>query len=427
MHKKLTSHLGLSWLTILFILPFPFLYTLNNGLKQLHVHSSFGIPLGALAYVWMLTAIYIATKPKWIDRWVGLPSAYMIHGIIALLALVLAFFHKELDSSEGLIKWTGDFSFIIFLGLATYSLVFMAGWLTTRIPLLQSIKNFLEQLFKHEFSVWLHRLNIVATILIFIHIQLINYIVNISPFIILIWFYTIFVFGSYMWFHFKPNAHGVRANLLINQEIAPNVRELVIQLPTKSGLKFRPGDFAFISFPDISQMAEPHPFSLAKAPRKDGKLFFAIRGDGDFTKQLPFIPSNSPVRVDGGFGKYQAVINYFKPKQLIVIGGGIGVVPLFSVIEGNPNIPVNFFYTVKSQEQLIYKEELLDLQRRPNTNIYYQVGRFSENEILESLPQNTNDCVFLIGGPISMGRYWQKEIQARGVDPERVYFEEFSW
>lgn len=303
----------------------------------------------------------------------------------------------------------------------------MAGWLTTRIPLLQSIKSFLEKFFKHELSVWLHRLNLVATILIFIHIQLIDYIVNIRPFNIWIWFYTIFVLCSYMWFHFKPNAHGIRANLLINQEIAPNIRELVIQLPTKSGLKFRPGDFAFISFPNISQMAEPHPFSLAKAPGKDGKLFFAIRGDGDFTKQLALIPSNSPVRVDGGFGKYQSVINYFKPKQLIIIGGGIGAVPLFSVVEGNPNISVNFFYTVKNQEQLIYKERLLDLQRRPNINIHFQVGRFSEEQILEYFSQNTKNNVFLIGGPISMGRYWQKVIQAKGVDPERIYFEEFSW
>ncbi|EFR45337.1 iron reductase [Streptococcus pseudoporcinus] len=427
MLKKFTSHLGISWLTILFILPLPFLYTLNNGLRQVQVHSSLGILFGALAYVWMLTAIYIATKPKWIDRWVGLPSAYMIHGVIALLALFLAFFHKELDSSEGLIKWTGDFSFIIFLGLATYSLVFMAGWLTTRIPLLQSIKTFLEQLFKHELSVWLHRLNIIATALIFIHIQLIDYIVNISPFIILIWIYTIFVFGSYMWFHFRPNAHGVRANLLSNREIAPSIRELIIQLPTKSGLKFRPGDFAFISFPKISQMAEPHPFSLVKAPGKDGKLFFAIRGDGDFTKQLSLIPNNSLVRVDGGFGKYQSIINYFKPTQLILIGGGIGVVPLFSVVQGNPNIPASFFYTVKSQEQLLYQDKLLELQKRPNTNVYYQVGRFSKEQILESFSKNTKDYVFLIGGPISMGRYWQKVIQASGVDPDRIYFEEFSW
>ncbi|EGJ27447.1 iron reductase [Streptococcus porcinus] len=427
MLKKFMSHLGLSWLTILFILPFPFLYTLNNGLRKLHVHSSLGILLGALAYVWMLTAIYIATKPKWIDRWVGLPSAYLIHGIVALLALFLSFFHKELDSSQGLIKWTGDFAFIIFLGLSAYSLIFMAGWLTTRIVLLQNIKFFLEKLFKHELSVWLHRLNVVAVVFIFIHIQLVHYIVNIYPFVILIWFYTIFVLCSYMWFHFKPNAHGIRANLLFNHEIAPNTRELVIQLPPNSSLKFRPGDFAFISFPDVFQMAEPHPFSLARAPGKNGKLFFAIRGDGDFTKQLALIPNNSLVRIDGDFGKYQSIINLFKPKQLIIIGGGIGVVPLFSVAEGNPDISVNFFYTVKSQEELIYKEKLLDLQRRPNTNVYYQVGRFSEEHILGYLPQHTKNCVFLIGGPVSMGRYWQKVIQARGVNPERIYYEEFSW
>ncbi|VTS14508.1 Uncharacterised protein [Streptococcus pseudoporcinus] len=59
MLKKFTSHLGISWLTILFILPLPFLYTLNNGLRQVQVHSSFRILFGTLAYVWMLTAIIL--------------------------------------------------------------------------------------------------------------------------------------------------------------------------------------------------------------------------------------------------------------------------------------------------------------------------------------------------------------------------------
>lgn len=426
MIKKLTGNVGLAWLTILFVIPLPFLYTLKTGLTGIHANSSLGILLGALAYVWMLVSIYIGTKPKWLDRLIGLPSAFMIHGMISLLAILLAFLHKELDPSAGFIKWTGDVAFVIFLGLAAYSMIFMAGWLTTRIPLLQEIKNFLEKLFKHEISVWLHRLNLIATLLVFIHMQLIDYIFAIKSFMALIWLATCFVFASYLLFHFKPNAHGIAAELVSNTEVAPNVRELIVQLPRKSRMKFQAGDFAFISFPDISGMFEPHPFSLLNAPDKSKELRFAIRGDGDFTRQLAYIPNHSPIRVDGAYGKYQQVIKRFKPKELIVIGGGIGVVPLFSIVDGNPDIPTQFYYTVKDESQFLYLDKFKDWASRCHFKGRYQVGRFSDDLILSQLPDK-QDYIVLLGGPISMGRHWKKVFENYGLDPERVYFEEFSW
>jgi hypothetical protein len=99
---------------------------------------------GVIAYVWMLLAIYIGTKPKWIDRLIGLPMAYMIHGILSLVAIILAFLHKEGSPSAGLIKLTGDYAFYLFVALAIYSLVFMAGWLTSRIRILEVIKKILR-------------------------------------------------------------------------------------------------------------------------------------------------------------------------------------------------------------------------------------------------------------------------------------------
>ncbi|MGT2932681.1 FAD-binding oxidoreductase [Streptococcus catagoni] len=427
MTKKLITPFGLSWLMVLFLLPLPFLYTLKTGLPAIYTNRSLGILLGALAYVWMLTAIYIATKPKWLDRLIGLPSAYMIHGMLSLIALLVAFIHKELDSSQAFIKWTGDVAFVIFLGLAAYSLLFLAGWLTSRIPLLLSIKQFLEKIFKHEISVWLHRLNLLATLLIFIHIHLIDYIVSIKAFMFLIWAYTFFVLFSYLFFHFNPRAHGIRANVLDNREVAANIRQLSIQLPRKPRLRLQPGDFAFLSFPEISGMAEPHPFSILNNPKDTNILEFAIRGDGDFTRQLTKINSGTSVRVDGGYGHYQKLISKFKPDQLFIIGGGIGVVPLFSIIEGNPQIDTVFYYTVKNQEGLLYQDRLASWQKRSNFRAYYQVGRYNDDYILSQLPEKESNFLILLGGPISMGRHWRSFFIAQGIDPERIYFEEFLW
>jgi predicted ferric reductase len=79
--------------------------------SPIYLHFGQGLPTlytdQAPFYVWCYRlcldalAIYIGTKPKWIDRLIGLPMAYMIHGILSLVAIILAFLHKEGSPSQG--------------------------------------------------------------------------------------------------------------------------------------------------------------------------------------------------------------------------------------------------------------------------------------------------------------------------------------
>ncbi|MCI7677406.1 MAG: FAD-binding oxidoreductase [Streptococcus orisratti] len=379
-------------------------------------------------YVWMLVAIYLATRPKWLDRLIGLPKIYMIHGILSLLAIILAFLHKENSPSYGLIKYTGDYAFIIFVALAAYSLIFMAGWLTSRVPLLENIKHWVENIFKHEISVWLHRLNVIATILIFIHIQLISYVVAIKPFMILFWLSSVFVFVSYLWDKLKPHSEGIQAELVRNQAIAPNIWESLIQLPENNKLRWRAGDFVFISFPQIKGMTEPHPFSIVNAPNKQNQIRLVIRGDGDFTRQLQTLPVPSAISVKGAYGMYQTIISDNNPRYLLLIGGGIGMVPLFSIIEANPNLQTQLFYNIHQGQEYIYPEQLENWkQKRSNFDFQLQIGRFKDEQVLHYLPEDLSQLVVLIGGPAKMGRHWQKLMLDTGVEASHIYYEEFSW
>ena len=72
--------IGMAWLISVFVLPLPFIYTFGQGLPALYASQAPAFMFGVIAYVWMLLAIYIGTKPKWIDRLIGLPMAYMAIG-----------------------------------------------------------------------------------------------------------------------------------------------------------------------------------------------------------------------------------------------------------------------------------------------------------------------------------------------------------
>lgn len=416
--------LGLAWVVAIFVIPLPFIQTLSAGLPAIYSSEKMAIIFGSIAYSWMLLAIYIGTKPKWLDRLIGLPSAYMLHGILSIAAIVLAYLHKIGSPSGGLIKLTGDWAFDLFVGLAIYSLVFMAGWLTSRVkPLAMLKKQLSKKIFKHEVSVWIHKLNLVATVLVFIHVMLISYIRAIAPFMFAFYLYSAFVLIAYL-ISLRPD-RGVEAILANNVEISPRVQELSLQL-TKP-IDTKAGDFVFLSFPKIAKMKEPHPFSVVSAPNRDKEMVLAIRGDGDFTKNLATIEPGAEALVNGGYGLYQTTIDNVKPTHMIIIAGGIGVVPMLSIVDANPDIDTTFFYNAHTQNNLLYPEKFARWEQRDNFTDYQQVGRFDDETILNTVPRDLSKLVALIGGPAPMGRHWVKLFSQLGLNSGQIYYEEFSW
>lgn len=420
MHRKYL--LGLAWMTAIFIVPLPFIQTLNTGLPSIYVRERIPILYGTIAYTWMLLAIYIGTKPKWLDRLIGLPSAYMLHGILSLAAIILAFVHKEETWSNGLIQLTGDWAFDIFIGLAIYSLVFFSGWLTSRVPSLLWIKKQLEHILKHELSIWIHRLNILATILVFIHVLLIPYIRQIKFFMIVFLIATLFVFATYTISLFP---RGKKAKVLTNTELTSNLHQL--RLLTREQLQFFSGDYVFLSFPTIVGLKEPHPFSVVNVPNNKNEVVLAIRGDGDFTRKLSDVKQSDLALINGGFGQYQTVIDDQKPSRLLLIAGGIGVIPLLSLIDENASIPINILYSSHNKENILYTEKFSEWNNRANFEYTIKVGRFNDEQVLSALSENTKNVLVLIGGPTMMGRYWLKRLQKFGLTGSQIYYEEFSW
>ena len=216
------------WLIVLLTIPLPLIVALGNGLPEVFGSRVLAINLGVFAYSWMLSAIFLSSQPKWLDRIIGLPDMYIIHGVTAIFAVIFMYLHDQLLKSSGLIKLTGEWSMNIFIGIVAYSLVFMAGWLTSRISILMKIKKMLEKIFKHELSMWIHRLNLVAALLAFLHVLLIPYIRSIIPFTILVILYTVIAFGAYGYYAYNKYLN-VQVGLLKNaRKVDSNITELTI-------------------------------------------------------------------------------------------------------------------------------------------------------------------------------------------------------
>ncbi|WP_260271132.1 hypothetical protein, partial [Lactobacillus delbrueckii] len=77
--------------------------------------------------------------------------------------------------------------------------------------------------------------------------------------------------------------------------------------------------------------------------------------------------------------------NPAQPRLLLLIAGGIGVVPLLSVIDGSPDLPTKVFYNAHTKESLIYEEKFYYWNSRDNFQSHCQVGRFKDEEIFPCL------------------------------------------
>ncbi|MFT8639731.1 ferric reductase [Bifidobacterium sp.] len=427
MPRRLHLPMTITWFTVIFVVPMPFVLLLSRGLPTLYEPSARIILVGAIAYCWMLSAIYMSTRPRWLDRLIGLPKIYMVHGILSLLAIILAFAHKSLMNSYGLIALTGNAAFYILAFLGVWSLVFMSGWLSSRFSILGNARRALERIFHHELNVWLHRINVVAVVLIFVHVNLISYIRAITPFMVLFYAASALVAIAYAYEKLYQRFGSYRGEIESVQGIAPNTVEITMKVYGLRG-RWENGDFAFIRFPRERKLHEFHPFSIVSVQGRTDIVSFAIRGDGDFTRTL--VANAAPgmqSRMIPPYGRYQRFIEEHSANRPIVIfAGGIGVTPLVPVAMsyGSQGRRMRFMYAARSGDQLLYADQIRRWAQTENCDAQLKVGRFSSAEMRHAME---DDALYLVAGPATMLRSIRRMLLAHGVRSDDICYEPFTW
>lgn len=424
---RLVSVRLILWFFILILLPLPFIVLLLTELSMQFSSTLFGIIAGLVGYIWMLLSMYLSTRPHWLDRLIGLPEVYMMHGLVALVAILSAWIHKMLVHSGGMISLTGDVGLYIFSGVLAYSLVMMAGWITRKIVFLQAMKQYFSRFINHEWSVWLHRLNVVGVVVIFFHVQLIGYISRLNGFMDLFDGFSFIVIGYYFFYKWIQPHLDISAQLISRTEIGDNIQELTVQLPPK--YRWHAGDWLFIRFPHYKELREAHPFSIVNLPDETGRLKLAIRGDGDFTRYLKTLSPEIEgihVKLTRPFGQYhQFLKQHHEDQPLIIVAGGIGITPFISIAQMavQRQQPVTFLYSTKHEKDAIYLDELTKFNQ---SDIYFkhQIGRFSDTQIVDMMQKNG---IYLLAGPHAMTKYWRNFLKNRGVADSSIYFEPFEW
>lgn len=430
MLKNHPKALYLTWLSILLALPFPLIILLNTSLVDTGLNL-FLYDLGLVAYVWWLAIVYLSTRPQWLDRLIGLPAMYFVHGMLGVLALIAVFPHQQfLFSMHTEIRITGEWAWYLAIFGIAYASFFMSGWFVDRLPLAKRLKDRLQIFFKHELSVWIHRLHFVMILLTWLHVHFINRIAILTPFMTLFDLYTVYFLACYVWQKYIVD-YGklLQGEIVGTTSLSPTVQELKIKVPEDHS--YQAGDFYFIRFKDRRISPEKHPFSVASAPSRDGNILtFIIQGLGDFTKQVPNLALGTKVELEGPFGRFSPIISEDKTNAPIILYGlGSGIAPMKSLSgEFAGKRKMHIIWSAKSEEEFYFDADFKELSAsNPNVIYHGKAHRYKMDELkaIFSAEEIKSGLFFIVGSASALLRV-EDNLKKLGVDINRIHDERLT-
>ncbi|MFD1370759.1 FAD-binding oxidoreductase [Actinoplanes sichuanensis] len=418
----------LLWSTAV-VFPLPLVLTYNTLAREPE-GLRFYVSLGLTAYAWWLLAIMLSVRPPWLDRLVGLPAVYGLHGMLGVLAIGFAYVHRDNSyAGQPLAALLGDWGFYAAVVVLCFSVFFLSGWLVDRIRMLLEAKRLLERVLRHQVSVWVHRLNLVIVAMIWLHAHLLVRVNQYFGFMMLFDVYTVAVLGLYVWKKWIAADYYLTGAVVGNEPLGGTSRRLSVQLD-HAETRIRPGDFFFLRFEGTAAVpGEWHPFSVTDDDQKT--LSFTIRQHGDFTRRLTGVDLGVHVRLEGPFGRFDSIAaRQHADTPLVLLGMGAGVAPLLSLAAAyHTTREIHVLWAVRQADDAYYRELLARYQASSGNRmtVTAKVGRFSRADLSELLPQQVvRTGAFFVVGPNPAVLANERLLRRIGVSARRIHQERLT-
>jgi NAD(P)H-flavin reductase len=173
---------------------------------------------------------------------------------------------------------------------------------------------------------------------------------------------------------------------------------------------YRPGQFAELSVFGVGEC----PIGIASSPTSKGSLEFCVRAVGTVTRAIHDLDVGDKLGVRGPLGNSWPT-EEIEGRDLLFVGGGIGLPPLRSLIRyvldtRDQYGAVQIVYGARSPQDLVYKEELKEWDQRPDVEFHVTVDvgdatwdgpvGFVPPFLKEINPSPVNKVAFTCGPPI---------------------------
>ena len=172
--------------------------------------------------------------------------------------------------------------------------------------------------------------------------------------------------------------------------------------------------------------------SISSSPLIKEYLQFSILKMGRVTTALHEMEEGSIVGLRGPYGN-GFPLEEWKGKNLIFIGGGIGLAPIWSVLQTALRQRDDFgqltlFYGARTSQDLVFKDELKKLKETIPVYLSIDVKEPGWNEYVGFVPQNVLDkkpspekAIAITCGPPIMIKFVIKGLQELGFQDDQIF------
>ena len=216
----------------------------------------------------------------------------------------------------------------------------------------------------------------------------------------------------------------------IKEEVggARPIKSFRTQFINQNGFSFRSGQCAMLSVFGKGESM----ISISSSPLIKDYLQFSILKMGRVTSALHEMQVGEIIGIRGPYGN-GFPMKEWKGKNLIFIGGGIGLAPIWSVLQTALTQKEEYgdlilIYGARISNDLVFKQELSELKKKMKVYLSVDVEEPDWDEFVGFVPVNVlekkpspKNAISITCGPPIMIKFVIQNLKALGFEDEQIY------
>lgn len=184
--------------------------------------------------------------------------------------------------------------------------------------------------------------------------------------------------------------------ILQNMKIAPNIYLMTVE--KREDIEIRAGQFFMLQ---SREHFLRRPISIHNVEKDSMQFYYEVKGSG--TKELSILNKDNIINIQGPLGNE---FNLVENKNVLVVGGGMGIAPCLELVKRLKNNDITFIAGGRSSEQLNILENFKNLDK---INLYLTTDDGSmgdkgrvDTKMIELLQNKKFDKIYTCGPELMM-------------------------
>lgn len=211
-------------------------------------------------------------------------------------------------------------------------------------------------------------------------------------------------------------------------EETPTIK--TFHLKPKESIEFKTGQFVELTVPGIGEA----PFTPSSNPFIKDRMEITIMNVGRVTSILHNMKPGEIVGIRGPYGKGYPV-EEFRDKEIVIVGGGVGLAPLRSLLlhlfnDLDKYKKVSLYYGSRSPTDVVYKKLLPQWQKKKRFELTTTVDVGNDTwkgnvglvtTILKDFKVDKKEAKTIVCGPPIMMKFTTFKLIDEGFQPQNIF------